>query len=110
MPITSTIQPNMGFSFLPSIFFDIAIPMKIPITESAANIPRNFQSVSIIFIELAKPSKEFMAMINNDVATALFMGKPSNMTKAGTIKNPPPAPINPVIIPTKSPCEIKIVY
>ena len=104
-----TIHPNAGFNFRPSTFFANAIPTKIPTTERAEKVNKKVQSCATIFMVLKNPKMEFMAIMNKDVATALFIGKPISITKAGTIKNPPPAQIRPVIIPTKSPCEIKIV-
>lgn len=101
--MTKTIQPNMGFSFLPSIFFAAAIPIKIPTMERLVKTVRKVQSALTAFMELKKPSREFIDMMKSEVATALFMGNPINMTNAGTIKNPPPAPIKPVIIPTSKP-------
>ena len=100
IPIASTIQPKSGFSFFPSIFFEIPVPIKIPTTDNALNVNRKVQSCFTIFMVLRNPKVEFIAIIKSEVATARFIFKPSNMTKAGTIKNPPPAPINPVIIPT----------
>ena len=108
-PITSTSHPKAGFNFLPSMFFAKAIPKKIPTTDSAVKMIRKVQSCATIFMVLKKPRIEFMAMIKREVATALFIGKPISITSAGTIKKPPPAPIKPVMIPTKSPCETKIV-
>ena len=36
-------------------------------------------------------------MITKDVPIAIIISSPANKTKAGIIKNPPPAPTNPVI-------------
>ena len=46
---------------------------------------------------------DFAAIITNDVPTASFIGNLDKRTKAGIIKNPPPAPTNPVTIPTIAP-------
>ena len=101
--MTSTIQPKMGFNFRPSILVATPIPTKIPTTDNEVKMVRKVQSCATIFMVLKKPSIEFIAMMINEVATALFIGNPISITNAGTIKNPPPAPINPVIMPTKSP-------
>ena len=103
IPIVKTSQPKRGFSFLPSIFFEMEIPIKIPTTDNALKIKRKFQSCLTIFKVVKNPKIEFMEIMKSEVATALFILIPNNITKAGTIKNPPPAPINPVIIPTNSP-------
>ena len=42
----------------------------------------------------------------SDVATAIFISTLASITKAGIIKNPPPAPIIPVIAPTINPSII----
>ncbi|MNT48049.1 hypothetical protein D3C72_1848090 [compost metagenome] len=47
-----------------------------------------------------------MVMINNEVPTACFMGSLAKKSRAGIIKNPPPAPRNPVTIPTKKPIKL----
>ena len=109
MPIPKMIHPNSGFSFRPSIFLETAIPTKMPTTDKPVKPSRNPQSWLTISMVLMNPRIEFIEMIKSEVATAFFMCRPSSITSAGTIKNPPPAPINPVIIPTKSPCEIKMV-
>ena len=49
-----------------------------------------------------------MEIIIREVATALFIGKLANNTKAGMIKKPPPAPTRPVRIPTTKPSIIII--
>ena len=77
--------------------------------ERLVKMVRKVQSAATAFIELKNPSKEFIEIIKREVATALFIGNPINITSAGTIKNPPPAPIKPVIIPTSNPCETKMV-
>ena len=105
IPITSTTQPKIGFSFFPSIFFESKTPTKIPEIDSDAKVNKNCQSTNTESSDDVKPIKEFKAIMNNDVATASFMLIFKSITNAGTIKNPPPAPINPVIIPTKSPWE-----
>ena len=58
-------------------------------------------------------------MITNEVPTAMGIGSPPSRTSAGTNRNPPPAPINPVTMPTTRPtaailasgrrCEFSVV-
>ena len=50
-----------------------------------------------------KPVKLFTEMITNEVPTAIFIGSFDSITNAGIIRNPPPAPTNPVKSPTKAP-------
>ncbi len=45
--------------------------------------------------------KNLVAMMTEDVPTAFFIGIFNKFTKAGIVKNPPPAPNNPVIVPIK---------
>lgn len=52
---------------------------------------------------LPNPIKELINIINSEVPTACFMGKLAKNNKAGIIKNPPPAPKNPIINPIKNP-------
>jgi len=47
-----------------------------------------------------------MLIINNEVPTAVLKGSPVKKTKAGIIKNPPPAPTSPVKNPMMSPSSI----
>lgn len=101
--MTSTNQPNDFLSFSPGTNFDKYEPKKMPTTERAVNEIRNFQSTSIFDKSPTKPMRDLAAMINNEVPTAIFMGKRANKTKAGIIKNPPPAPTIPVRIPTTPP-------
>ncbi len=49
------------------------------------------------------PIKEFIQTMTNEVEIALLMGNFAFNINAGTIKNPPPAPINPIKIPKKNP-------
>ena len=53
----------------------------------------------------AKPIALLIKIINSEVPTACFIGKLAKNNKAGIIKNPPPAPKNPVTIPTKKPTK-----
>ena len=53
------------------------------------------------------PVSDLKAMMIKEVPTATFMSILANRTKAGMIKNPPPAPMSPVTPPTKNP-SIKI--
>lgn len=103
IPITNTNQPNNGFSFFPSIFLDNATPIKIPTTDNTEKESKNNQLTVILSKENIKPKMELIAMMNKEVATASFIEIPSRSIKAGTMRKPPPAPINPVIIPTNSP-------
>ena len=48
---------------------------------------------------------DLVAIINNEVPTAFFMGNFADKTKIGMIRNPPPTPTKPVINPSISPSE-----
>ena len=43
---------------------------------------------------------EFIEMMTNEVPIDFLIGNFKKLIKAGIIKNPPPAPTNPVNIPT----------
>lgn len=109
MPIVSTNQPKMGFSFALSILLEKATPNNIPITEMEVNVRRKTQSILTLSNEEPKPIKELIEMIKRAVATASFIEMPNSITSAGTMRKPPPAPINPVMIPTINPCDANIV-
>jgi len=98
-----TNQPNPFFNFLPSIKFDKYIPINIPITDMPVKLSKNSQSIIKFSTSPINPINDLIAIINNDVATAFFIGSLANKTKAGIIKNPPPAPTIPVSIPTTNP-------
>jgi methionine aminopeptidase len=82
-----------------SLFVEIGLLDKADVQ----NEDKNSQLMEEMFSELTKPNKELIEMINNDVPIAFFISKLRSITKAGTIKKPPPAPIIPVIIPTAMP-------
>ena len=73
MPIPKTIHPKRGFSFRPSIFFETAMPAKIPSTDKPVNPSRNPQSWLTISMVLMNPKIEFIDMIKSEVATAFFI-------------------------------------
>ena len=50
--------------------------------------------------QLRNPIPEFIVIITRDVATALRSVSHSSAISAGTMRNPPPAPTIPVIVPT----------
>ena len=74
-----------------------------PIIEIKVKIDKNSQLIDEMFSELTKPNKELIEIMSKDVPIAFFISKLRSITKAGTIKKPPPAPIIPVIIPTARP-------
>ena len=56
-----------------------------------------------IYKSPAKPIEELMKIMNSEVPMACFIDKLAKNNRAGMIKNPPPAPKNPVIIPITEP-------
>ena len=96
--------PKIGLSFLPLIFFDNSVPVRIPIMEIAEIVPKKFQSISTLFIEEKNPNRELNETMTSEVPMATFIGVFNKLTNAGMIKNPPPAPSKPVMIPTAEPC------
>ena len=75
--------------------------MKIPITDTVVNDNRKVQSIAMFCTSPAKPVRELMVMISKEVPMAFFIGSLANFSSAGIIRNPPPAPIRPISIPTK---------
>lgn len=52
---------------------------------------------------LANPNNDLIAMIRRDVPIACLIGSFVRYNKAGIMRNPPPAPTNPVIPHTINP-------
>ena len=98
-----TNQPKIGFNFAPSIFLDKKIPMKMPTVAKAATEVKRVQLIKVSPLSPKNPINDFAAIITKDVPTASFIGNLDKRTNAGIIKNPPPAPTNPVTIPTIAP-------
>ena len=100
----STNHPKAVFSLEPSIFFDNAIPIKIPNTENAVKMSKRDPSrLGVVCTSPINPINDFAAIMNKEVPTANFMGILAKITSAGIIRNPPPAPTKPVSTPTKVP-------
>ena len=106
--MTNTSQPKAFFNLGPSINLFRYIPIKIPIIANAEKERRKTQLISICKASPKKPIKEFIAIINNEVAAAFLIGSFARNNKIGTIMKPPPAPTRPVTIPVKTPKEIKL--
>ena len=81
--------------------------INIPTKEIPVKINRKPQSITIYSTSPIKPINDLTAIIINEVPIAFFMGSPVQRTKAGMIKNPPPAPTIPVNNPTMAPWMIK---
>ena len=75
------------------------IPVNIPATEIAENVNKNSQSISKFCTSPINPTNEFIAIMNREVPTAFRIGNLANKINDGIIKNPPPAPTNPIMIP-----------
>ena len=102
-PKIKSTQPKNGFNFLPSILRDKKVPIKTPDMVQATTEMISFQFIPAIFGSPKNPISDFAAIINKVVPTASFMGSFNRTTNVGTIRNPPPVPTNPVIIPTTNP-------
>ena len=102
-PMIRTKMPKLFFSFSASNFLATNPPMNIPAIAIEEIVPRNFQLMVKWPRSPANPTSEFKAMINSDVPTAFFISRPSNKTKVGIIRNPPPAPSKPVVRPMTIP-------
>ena len=101
--MTSTNQPKVFLSLSPEKNLERYVPKKIPTTENAVKGNKKVQSTAKFDKSPKNPMSDLAAIINNEVPTAIFIGKRAKSTKAGIIKNPPPAPTMPVSIPTKPP-------
>ena len=103
-PITSTNQPKAGFSFSFGMRSLSKLPAMMPTMAMAEKIMRKFQSISSLpFRSPVKPMSDFAAMMMREVPTACFIGSFAKSTSAGIMRNPPPAPTSPVIVPTTAP-------
>ena len=78
----------------------------MPKVETIVNPIRKSQFISKFPTSPINPINDFRAIINNEVATAFFMGSFTNKTKVGMIKKPPPIPTTPVNKPIRMPCNI----
>ena len=78
----------------------------MPVTDKLVNNNKNVQLISVIPISPKNPKRDLTDIISKDVATAFFIGRLANKTKAGIIKKPPPAPTIPVSKPTIKPSII----
>jgi len=96
-------HPNPFFNFLLLINFEIYTPTIIPIIEKLVNNNKNDHSISKLCKSPKKPISDLAAIIKSDVPMAFFIGSLVKITKAGIIKNPPPAPTIPVRRPTNIP-------
>lgn len=68
------------------------------------NFNKKYQSISNVKKSPKKnPIKQFKQTITNEVPMASLIGNLAMSIKAGTIKNPPPAPIKPIKTPKKNP-------
>ena len=81
--------------------------MLIPKILKSVNLSKNIQLISIFCTSPINPINEFIEIINKEVATAFLMDILVKCTKAGVIKNPPPAPTKPVAQPTAKLMGIK---
>ncbi len=94
--IPATLFHIQGFE-VPKIAMKVMVNMSLKLT------------VTPLIMSPVKPIKELIKMINKEVPTACFIGKSAKKSSAGMIKNPPPAPKNPVTKPTKNPTNAKRV-
>ena len=78
----------------------IDAPIIIPIIASVQNTDTSCHSISIsVPSSPINPIIDCAKIISNDVPIAVLIGNPTSKTRAGTIRNPPPAPTNPEINP-----------
>lgn len=93
-------QPNNIRNLSEEVFLAINLPAKTPAIAAVVVYPNNVQLIEILPKSDANPAIELIAMINNDVLIASFISNPSMNISAGIIRNPPPAPRKPVMVPT----------
>src|SRR5680860_7858 len=79
----------------------------IPDIEIAVKMRRKVQWMFILPISPKNPINELMAIMNNEVPMAVFMGSLASKTRMGIMINPPPEPTSPVIIPVNNPNGIR---
>ena len=87
-------------------FPDIILPLQIPAVVKPTINNKNDQSIVKWLRSAVKPVSDFIAMINNDVPTAILKGKPAIKMRAGKSKKPPPMPTIPVNSPISDPKTI----
>ena len=96
--------PNPFFNLSPLIRLPRNAPIKIPIIVMPLKDKIKCQSISMVKASPKKnPDNDFSAIIIKEVPIAFLISRLANKTKAGMIRNPPPAPTKPVIAPTIKP-------
>ena len=74
----------------------------MPKTENMVNNNNKDQLIEL-FSSAVNPKIDLIDIINNEARTASFILKLVKYNNTGIIKNPPPAPTKPVIIPKINP-------
>ena len=96
--------PNPFFNLSPLIRLPRNSPIKIPIIVMLLKDKIKCQSISMVKASpKKKPDNDFSAIIIKEVPIAFLISRLANKTKAGMIRNPPPAPTKPVKAPTIKP-------
>ena len=96
--------PNPFFNLSPLIRLPRNSPIKIPIIVMLLKDRIKCQSISMVKASPKKnPDNDFSAIIIKEVPIDFLISRLANKTKAGMIRNPPPAPTKPVIAPTIKP-------
>lgn len=96
-PITRIKYPNHFLRSWSSIVCWILLPIIIPTIERILTVPKNIRLIDKWERSHTKPSNDLIAIIISDVPMTCLIGSFVRYKSAGMIKNPPPAPTNPVI-------------
>ena len=101
--------PNPFFNFSLLICLPSNTPIIIPIIVIPLNDKIKYQSIFMVKASpKKKPNKDFSVIIIKEVPIAFLISRLANKTKAGMIRNPPPAPTKPVTAPTIKPSIVII--
>lgn len=97
-------MPNQRESFSGEIFSWRRIPRMSPTRAVPIATARKELSMTRFGLPRSpsEPISDLLAMMMREVAAACAMVSHSRSMSAGTIRNPPPAPTSPVMVPTTS--------
>ena len=106
--MSSTKIPKAGFKRSDGIEERIRSPRIIPRRAEIATKPSSVQGTASPeeFMLEKKPHKEFNIITKREARVAEITESPPRNIKAGTIKNPPPAPTKPSTAPISKPAKM----
>src|SRR5690625_1690868 len=103
IPISNTNQPKPVRNVLAGILAARRAPKSEPPIARAVKARVTGQLMLTAKTCPPRAAAFFITIVSSEVPMARCIDNPANTTRAGTIRNPPPAPTNPVTAPTPAP-------